>query len=215
MFNQFTTHWVTAWKRAPFRIEWLISLIGLLTVLSIFSQFVNWVETRQGVVLSDPVLALIKPADLTWLTFAIIYLSLIGSIAAMSFSPERLTMAIQTYTVMVLLRMGAMYLIPLDAPPAMIALNDPLVEILGTGKLLTRDLFFSGHTATIFVLFLCVQQKFLKIILLAGTFVLAACLLTQHVHYSVDVFAAPFFAYGANRLVFLFHRKVKPNSIVS
>jgi membrane-associated phospholipid phosphatase len=65
-----------------------------------------------------------------------------------------------------------------------------------------------------FLLFLCVPQKKLKAALLIGTAVLAGCLLWQHVHYTVDVLAAPFFAYGAFRITFLLHQKFKPEDIV-
>ncbi len=43
----------------------------------------------------------------------------------------------------------------------MIILNDPLVEFFGTGQTLTKDLFFSGHTATLLILFLVSEKKIL------------------------------------------------------
>lgn len=207
MVKQFIPQWVIDRKRKSFIIELLLSFIALWIVLSLFSRFVNWVESRQGVIIPDPVLGLFSPVDLTWLIFFLIYAGLILSIAALAFYPEKLLMAVQAYTLMVLFRTAAMYVIPLEAPPAMIALQDPLVEILGTGQVLTRDLFFSGHTATIFLLVLCVPQRNLQAILLGMTFLLAACLLLQHVHYTVDVLAAPFFSYGAYRIVKTAHQK--------
>ncbi|MBL7960522.1 hypothetical protein JNL27_09830 [bacterium] len=215
MFKQFSANWARVWPRQLFRIELAVSLIFLLTVLSLFSRFVNWVELRQGAILNDPVLAMLTPVDVTWLTFALIYLGLITAIVAVVIVPEWLVIGMQAYTLMVVFRTAAMYLIPLEAPQAMIPLQDPLVEIIGTGKLLTRDLFFSGHTATMFILFLCVPQRPLKIVLLLGTCVLAFCLLVQHVHYSVDVFAAPFFSYTAYRTVLLLHPNIKTSSVPS
>jgi len=47
-----------------------------------------------------------------------------------------------------------MYSAPLDAPERLILLNDPFVQFIGSGEALTKDLFFSGHTATLFLLFL-------------------------------------------------------------
>lgn len=215
MFNQATSNWSLVWPRKKFKIELLLSIIFLIAVLSFFSQFANWVEMRQGVVIADPILEQLTPIDLTWFTFGMIYMSLIIAIGALAIFPERFVIAIQVYTLIVLFRTAAMFVIPLEAPPGMIPLQDPLVEIIGTGKLLTRDLFFSGHTATMFILFLCVPQRQLRIIFLLSTFVLAACLLLQHVHYSVDVAAAPFFSYGAYRIVFFFHHKTQSNTITS
>jgi membrane-associated phospholipid phosphatase len=102
---------------------------------------------------------------------------------------------------MIILRMIAMHLVSLNPPEKMIPLNDPLVEFFGTGQLLTKDLFFSGHTATLFLLFLLADLKSLKIFFLISTITLAISVLLQHVHYSIDVLAAPFFAYGSFKLI--------------
>lgn len=214
MIKKLFVHWHTAWTGKPLKTELALTLAALIATLSCFSSFVNWVETRQGVVLADPVLAMIKPVDVTWLTFMLIYAGLLSALFAVSFHPRRLIMSMQAYTLMVVFRTAAMYVLPLEPPPAMIPLQDPLVEIIGTGQLLTRDLFFSGHTATMFILFLCVPQKKFKAVLLFGTGVLAICLLCQHVHYTVDVLAAPFFAYGAFRITFLFHQIFKSKDIM-
>jgi len=83
----------------------------------------------------------------------------------------------------------------LNPPEKMIPLNDPVVEFFGTGQLLTKDLFFSGHTATIFLLYLLADKKLLKTFFLVSAIVVGIGVLLQHVHYSIDVFVAPFFAY--------------------
>ncbi len=162
-------------------------------------------ETRNGVVLPDPVLVLFKPVDLTWLTFILIYASLIIAVATLIKDPRNLIFALQVYAAMVIARIIAMYLLPLNPPAQMIPLNDPFVEFFGTGKLLTKDLFFSGHTATLFILFLVSQKKYLSYMFLFFTIIVGAAVLLQHVHYSIDVFAAPFFAYTAYRTVILGH----------
>jgi hypothetical protein len=84
----------------------------------------------------------------------------------------------------------------------MIALRDPFVDfVVGDGSVLTRDLFFSGHTSTMFLLFLTATARPLRLLFIAGTMLVGACVLLQHVHYTIDVFAAPFFAYGSYRIV--------------
>ena len=96
---------------------------------------------------------------------------------------------------MVAVRILAMYLLPLQPPEKMIILNDPFVEFFGTGQTLTKDLFFSGHTATLLILFLISEKKIIKTIFLISTIVVAIAVLLQHVHYTIDVFAAVFFTY--------------------
>ena len=89
-----------------------------------------------------------------------------------------------------------MYLMPLEAPEKLIVLKDPFVEMFGSGESLTKDLFFSGHTATLFMLFLVVESKRLKYYFWQVQSLLEWQLVLQHVHYVIDVFAAPFFTYA-------------------
>ena len=173
----------------------------MVAVLAVLASFLTAVERRAGVVLPDPLLASFAPLDLTWLTFALIYLGLLVAIGVLSRRPPLLLTAVQGYVVMVIIRMIAMYLVPLEPPPTMIALVDPTVETFGTGTTLTKDLFFSGHTSTLFLLFLVAPGRVWKAVFLTCTLTVAAAVVLQHVHYAIDVFAAPFFAFGALGLV--------------
>jgi membrane-associated phospholipid phosphatase len=101
---------------------------------------------------------------------------------------------------MVILRIAAMAATPLEAPPGMIPLHDPLVRLFGPGRLLTKDLFFSGHTSTLFLLALAVPGPRWKAFFVLCTAAVAFCVLAQHVHYAVDVLAAPLFAYASFRI---------------
>jgi hypothetical protein len=139
--------------------------------------------------------------NLTWFTFGIIYGSLIIAVINFVTRPALLLFALQAYSVMILFRMIVMYVTPFDAPVNLISLNDPFVQLFGSGEVLTKDLFFSGHTATLFLLFLITDKKYLKNIFLICTISLGISVLLQHVHYTVDVIAAPFFAYASYRIV--------------
>jgi hypothetical protein len=193
--------WKEFLKEKRNRAELIISLFLLAVVLTSLANFLNYVEARRGVLLPDPLLNLFKPIDLTWLIFALIYISLVVAIATLSKNPKRLMFAMQLYTLMVTVRIAAMYLLPLEPPATMIILNDPLVEFFGTGQTLTKDLFFSGHTATLFILFLVSEKKIIKTVFLISTIAVAIAVLLQHVHYSIDVFAAVFFTYACYRLL--------------
>ncbi|MBE0538966.1 MAG: phosphatase PAP2 family protein [Ignavibacterium sp.] len=183
------------------KIELIVTVVLLVIVLTSLANFLKFVEARSGVVLPDPILTLFNPIDLTWLIFLLIYLSLIVAIAMLSKNPEQLLFAVQLYTLMVAVRIIAMYLLPLDPPTTMIILNDPFVEFFGTGQTLTKDLFFSGHTATLFILFLVSEKKVFKSLFLISTIAVAIAVLLQHVHYTIDVFAAVFFTYACYKIV--------------
>jgi len=189
------------WRRPAFRVQCLVTLLILIPVLVVFARFLDTIELRDGVAIPDPVLALFPAVNLTWITFLVIYAGLVLAILILIQYPQHLLLAMQTYAMTAILRMAAMYITPLDAPPGMIALRDPFVEFFGGGRMLTRDLFFSGHTSTMFILCLSMPTRRAKIVYVIGTAAVAVCVVVQHVHYTIDVFAAIFFAFGGFHLV--------------
>ena len=176
-------------------------ILFVVFVVVVFPEFLRFIEQRQAVVMFDPFLDLFNPIDLTWTTFALIYFSVIAALISLINKPAYLFLALQSYGVMLLFRMLVMYLSPLEAPEKIIPLHDPFVQMFGTGDILTKDLFFSGHTATMFVLFLAVKNKILKVIFLITTILVGLAVIFQHVHYTVDVVAAPFFSYASYKIV--------------
>ena len=193
--------WAEAWRDSRFRLRLLLTLPALVGVLALLTRFLDRVESRPGVTLPDPVLALFPARDVTWLTFGLIYFGVLFGLARLAAEPRRLVVALQAYVAMVLLRIAVMGVVPLEPPPGMIPLHDPLVRLFGPGRLLTRDLFFSGHTATLFLLALAVPGRRSKALFLLCTAAVGGCVLWQHVHYTVDVLVAPFFAYASYRIV--------------
>lgn len=193
--------WLPLLQSSRFRIQFLITLLLLFVSLFGYRRFLDFAEARPGVVIPDPILQLYNPIDLTWLIFGIIYLCLIIGIFTLAKKPENLLLAFQAYTAVVLVRMIAMYLVPFEAPEKLIVLKDPFVEMFGSGESLTKDLFFSGHTATLFLLFLVVESKKLKFIFLSSAVIVGITIVLQHVHYVIDVFAAPFFTYLCYKVV--------------
>lgn len=193
--------WRACLRSSHHRTRLGIHLLILLIIVSGFSRFLEFVEHRSGVVLADPVLALFSPADVTWLTFGLIYVALILAVGVLAKEPGLLLRGIQSYAIMVLIRTLLMFLVPLDPPPTMIPLHDPLVELaVGKGAVLTRDLFFSGHTSTMFLFSLLAPTRTLKKVFIICTVLVGACVLLQHVHYTIDVIVAPVFAYIAVRI---------------
>jgi membrane-associated phospholipid phosphatase len=200
--------WRAAWRDRLMRVQYVVTLPALALVLFCLSRFLEYAEQRQGVVLPDPLLALFQPHDVTWLTFGLIYGALTVAIYSLLQNPARLLVAMHAYIVLVLFRIAVMFVTPLDHPQGMILLHDPFVEEFGPARVLTKDLFFSGHTATLFLLGLIVTHPKVKSILLFGTFLVGFCVLWQHVHYTIDVLTAVGFAYCAYRMVLLLHRRI-------
>jgi len=193
--------WKEIFKDKKSIVDFIVTILFVVFVVVVFPEFLLFIEEREAVVMFDPFLNLFNPIDLTWTTFALIYFSVIAAIISLINKPAYLFLALQSYGVMLLFRMLVMYLSPLEAPEKIIPLHDPFVQMFGTGDILTKDLFFSGHTATMFVLFLAVKNKILKVIFLITTILVGLAVIFQHVHYTVDVVAAPFFSYASYKIV--------------
>jgi len=124
------------------------------------------------------------------------------------YHPRAIILAFMSYIVMIYIRIVAMWSTPLEAPATILPLIDPMVSEIGVGRLMTKDLFFSGHTATIQLIFLCSVEKKWRNVFLILTLIVAACVLIQHVHYTVDVVAAPFFGYCSYLIAKSFFNKI-------
>lgn len=204
-------YWIEAWKitlqESKFRFIFVSTLLLLILSATIFTNFLDFVEMRPGAVLSDPILGLFIPKDVTWITFSLIYLSIILALIHLIQYPRQLIVAVQAYIILVFARMISMYVIPLNPPAHLIPLEDPFVQSMSSG-LLTKDLFFSGHTSTLFLLYLSSKNKNVKVFFLLATIIVGICVLWQHVHYSIDVIAAPFYAYTCYRASVLLNQKL-------
>jgi membrane-associated phospholipid phosphatase len=93
------------------------------------------------------------------------------------------------------LRMLTMYLFTFEPPMGIIPLEDPVTAVFYPGgEPFLKDLFFSGHTATLVLFAFAMGPGRQRTALLLAALVVGGLVLVQHVHYTVDVLAAPFFA---------------------
>lgn len=198
--------WQEAIRSPSFRLQLLLTVLILGMFLLAYAHFLDWIQLRPGVVLHDPLLASFQPRKVTWVVFALIYGSLVLGLRTLGARPAALLVALQSYAILIAARMVAMYFVPFDPPVRMIHLKDPFVQLFDTGVVLTRDLFFSGHVATLFLLFLTASHRLLRAAFLLATVVVGAGLIWQHVHYTIDVLTAPFITFGCYRFVLMAHR---------
>ncbi len=205
--TKFISKWKTFLTDPTLKKEFIITILLLVTTIYFFSRYLLYNELRPGAVIDDPILRHFQAIDLNPLIFFAIYSSLLIGLVAFAFEPEQLMMAFQTYTLMVLFRMLAMYLVPLDPPEGCIDLQDPIVFLLGTGKKIVKDLFFSGHTATAFMLFQIARNKFLKAYFLIATLTVGICVILQKAHYTVDVFVGLIFSFASYQIIKSLHKK--------
>ncbi|HWK05919.1 MAG TPA: phosphatase PAP2-related protein [Puia sp.] len=178
----------------------ITALILAVMIAAFFPVFFQAIEKRNGVVLNDWLLNILPAHDVSlpmMLTvWAITTLLLFRCVQ----NPDILLTFLWTYILLSLVRMGTISLVALDAPVNLIGLADPLSNAFYGSKFVTKDLFFSGHTSAMFLIYLCLQNKADKRLALAGTAIVGFLLLVQHVHYTMDVLTAPLFTWLVYRL---------------
>tara|TARA_B100001250_G_C19722316_1_gene754415 strand:+ start:638 stop:1165 length:528 start_codon:yes stop_codon:yes gene_type:complete len=150
-------------------------------------------------VFQDPFF-LSEPIDLSTPIFLIMY----GSIAFFIFyhlnDPKKIINIMQAATVLLIIRTLVLFIFRFDEPVDMINLKDPIMETFvysqnpETGQYNRHDLFFSGHTANLFLLAIYFNKKRLKIFFIILAVIMAICLVLQQAHYSIDVISAPIFS---------------------
>ena len=196
----FLSTWKAELADKNFRNLFFVTVIATSITLVLFTNYRIYNETRIGVEIPDPFLSIFPPIDLTWSTFILIYLGLITGLYFLIQKPRLLVHALLTYTILVSFRMLLMYSLPLESPHDIISLRDPFVEQFGAGTPLDKDYFFSGHTATMFMLFLLSYKSKMKWTFLVGSILVGLSVILQHTHYTVDVLVAPLVAYASYRI---------------
>lgn len=118
-----------------------------------------------------------------WLSFSIYILT----------RPGALPFVTKTAAVFILVRSVFICLTHLGAPPNNLIIPPNYSAFF----LFTGDLFFSGHVGGPFLLMLLFWEHIkLRYFYLATSIFFSYIVLSGHIHYSIDVFAAPFITYG-------------------
>lgn len=197
--NRVLRRWQKALSQARFR--WLLAFsfgVAIVAVKLVVNQL-HAAEVRPGVVLSDPVLAVLPVADLSVPIFVIEYGCALAVLALLATRPARFAVGILGYGVVISWRSIAISLAPLDPPPDLVLLVDPVAALVGGGPHFTKDLFFSGHTAAMAMFTFCAPKRWARWVFGGLTAVIGVMLMIQRVHYTIDVLVALVMAYVAWR----------------
>jgi membrane-associated phospholipid phosphatase len=190
--------WAEAIVNRKFILQFLSWLAGLILFITILPHFLNGILVyKPGVQLSDFILNWFSPRDWSVEIFILIYgapaLFFIFSLR----SPERILLSVQCYVMVSFMRIISLYLFTLEAADGIIPLVDPFLAKVAYGghDVFVKDLFFSGHTSTLFIVFLIEKKKWLKTILLIATILVGLLLMWQRVHYTIDVLGGIFVSF--------------------
>jgi len=197
--------WLVAFKDVWFRKKLSVGLILLFGVILLMPSFFHFVESRNGYSFNDILLRTLAPKDVSLFIFICIWSLVLLFIFRSLNDPELFLLYLYCYLFLCLCRFITITAVPLNPPEGLIELRDPIGNYFyGSKKFITRDLFFSGHTATISLLSFCFRTRIDKTIAALGALLVGCFLLVQHVHYTIDVIAAPFFS----ALCYLLARKI-------
>jgi len=190
-------NWQKALHNKVFR-KVLISAILVLIIVSFATHFFfNYNEDRPGgVTMNDWVLNELPAKNVSVLITPFITSVVLLFFIRMATQPTELITALIAYIFLLVFRITTIAITHFQTPPRLVALTDPMSNLVYGARFITKDLFFSGHIATIFLIYLCLSKKTDRSYVLFAAFSMALLLLIQHVHYTIDVISAPFFALG-------------------
>lgn len=206
MSNRNTTitlkqNWKAAWQSTSQRTLMLIGSAIVAMVLAGMPVFFQHIEQRPGVQLHDFVLARIPAFDVSLYIFFIEWgMGLLILIRAIK-TPAIYVRYVWLYIAISLTRLLTISLVPLAAPANLVELVDPITGVFYGHAVITKDLFYSGHTSTLVAMYFCLPRKNDRRVVIVATILMVCLLMIQHVHYTIDILAAPVFVFLLNRIM--------------
>jgi hypothetical protein len=183
--------WQKAWQSSSFRIQLVITVAIMLSFTVVFNRFFDFIEARNGTVLNDYLLQIIPSTDVSWVVFFFLYSGILLGVHYHLAHPKTILVAFQTYVLVTLMRIGTITLWPLEPPVGYLPLREPFVQLFTSGnRIISKDLFFSGHMSTILSLYFSSHRKYVRHYLLLCSIMIGSMVLVQHVHYTIDVLVA-------------------------
>lgn len=191
-----TTIWRQYWQNKGYKTKLIFGIFLLIIILISFPLFFNYIETRDGHQINDWLLVHINSTNLSYPIFGLIWFSAILVIVEAVKKPAFFLLFLWAFIVLSISRIVTITIVPLNPPNNLIPLIDPISNTFYGGKFITKDLFYSGHTSTVFLMYLCLNNKWHKLFTLIASILIGIMVLVQHVHYTIDVVAAPIFTFA-------------------
>jgi hypothetical protein len=203
--------WRASVQSPEFRKKLITGLAIITIILSIFPFFFQAIEKRHGYLINDWVLNYLPAHNVSPVIFFFIWTTTVLIVIRLARDPEIFLKFLWSYILLCLFRMLTITLVALETPPHLIPITDPLANAFYGPSFITKDLFFSGHTGTVLLMAFCLKNKYDKIYAYIATTFVGFLLLVQHVHYTIDVIAAPFLTWivylGGKRISTIESRK--------
>lgn len=176
----------------------LLLVPGLFFVYSALTQNLGeYVEARKGVLLHDVLLEWFPSYDFSVWVFLCLYGSLLLVVLTHLNDPKTIWRIIEMHFLIAIVRQVCILLIALEPPTGLIVLRDVFLEntVYPRQSPLTKDLFFSGHVASVFLYYLLARERWVKQVLVFSVVAMVFMILSMRVHYTYDVYGAFLFTF--------------------
>lgn len=188
-----------SWKKVQWPVfisAFVLALVFVTLAEAVGKTWLPSLENRPGIDFSDPILAFFPANDVSGFVFWMLYATCGIGFLLMARQPKLLVATIFAYGFMHWFRLGCIYCVPLNAPSDLIVLSDPIVNtVVYPGFFLRRDLFYSGHFASVFLLFIQSKKQHERFFFLLAALAVGLGVMIQHIHYSIDIIGAVPFCY--------------------
>lgn len=198
VINSFIEHHRKFWTRK--RKVLLLKMLGLLFLAIVIQHMSSiYIGRTTGVPVGDLILSNIPAVDIDILIVQGALVATFIMVGILLWRPRYILFTIGAVSLFIIIRAFFISLTHLGVDPHEIVL-DPndigfgLYNILYNNK---GDFFFSGHTGMPFLFGLIfLHDKFWAKLFFTISVIFGISVLLGHVHYSIDVFAAPFMTYS-------------------
>jgi hypothetical protein len=195
------------------RLKSLLTGFALLGVAYVVEHFANiyafdYYSRPTTNHVGDLVLDNIPAVDLNFLIIEAALVAIVLGIFFVLSKPRYVLFTLKAVSIFIIIRSFFISLTHVGIYPEHIAPGLGFFDAIYLYLNFQTGLFFSGHTGLPFLMALIFwQNRRARYIFLALALVDGIAVLLAHVHYSIDVFAAPFMAYGIYKITeFLFPR---------
>jgi membrane-associated phospholipid phosphatase len=200
---------VYPWYREIVKHRFLLLISFILLILSTTVNYYagNYADEKGSEVVADIILDNLPVVNLSFIfVYGFIFTRGLFFVYPLFFKVRKLSEVIAQFSLLVIIRSFFVLLTHLKAPLKAVSINFPGIFSSITFQ---NDLFFSGHTAFPFLGFLIFKESKIRYLFLGLSIVMGVTVLLMHQHYSIDVFAAFFIAYGSYKIGNFLFRKLE------
>ena len=189
-----------------FKREWFYSFLGALGLLGgayVAEHFANvyafeYLTRPTSVYVGDLFLDNFPIVDLSLIIVeGALFSIVVGTLFVVFLKPRYLLFTLKAVALFIIVRALFVSLTHVGIYPGSIEMGFGFFDAIYSYLNFQTGFFFSGHTGLpVLMAFIFWEKRSLRFIFIALSCIFAVAVLLAHIHYSIDVLAAPFMAYG-------------------